>query len=150
MRVVSILGFLLFAFGCASVPRDPGSVEAESYTPREAVMLAADAAPKGVPGVYELTVTATGESRGVVFLNSEEDYRDQRNITVVISPTMRAFYTEKFGEDPIEYFKGKRISVRGIARRVRIDFVDNEGQPTGKYYYQTHIQVRYPKDISEL
>ena len=148
MRFSLLLCSIVLLASCATTP--PISSESENTSPREAVMLAADAAPDGVPGVYEMVVVATGESRGAVFLNSEEDYRDQRNLTVAISPRMRRYYTEKFGLDPKSYFKGKRIAVRGLARRVRIDFVDAEEQPTGKYYYQTHVRVQNPSDISEL
>lgn len=148
MRFSLLLYCILFLASCATAPST--SSEAENISPREAVMLAADAAPEGVPGVFEMVVVATGESKGAVFLNSEEDYRDQRNLTVGISPRMRQFYTEKFGEDPKSYFKGKRLAVQGIARRVRIDFVDGDEQPTGKYYYQTHVHVQNPSDLSEL
>jgi len=44
-------------------------------------------------------------------------------------------------------FVGRRISVNGVAERVRIDFTGN-GRSTGKYDYQTHVRVGRPGQIS--
>jgi hypothetical protein len=37
----------------------------------------------------------------------------------------------------------------GLARRVRIDFTDDAGKPTGKYYYQVHVVVMDARQIVE-
>ena len=111
-------------------------------------MLAADAAPSGIPGTFEMDVVATGAQNGMGFLNSQSDYRDQRNLTVAISPRLRTAMTEMLGEDPILFYKGKRIVVRGQARRVTVFFFGKDGERTNKYYYQTHVQLQAPNDIS--
>ena len=53
----------------------------QAITPAEAIRRAAEAAPRGVEGRFTFTVKATGRAEGNrLFLNSEADYRDQRNI----------------------------------------------------------------------
>src|SRR5205085_1522443 len=59
----------------------------DPVAPAEAVQLAAAVAPDhGIQGTFLLTVRASGvdKQRKQVFLNSELDYRDQRNLTLVI------------------------------------------------------------------
>ncbi len=118
-----------------------------TISPREAVMLAADAAPDTVSGTFALKVQSTGRERGVVYLNSELDYRDQRNLTVALSPQVVRQLQDRLGTDPAAYLKDKNILVRGAAMRVRIDFSFNQVK-TGKYYYQTHVRVMDADQIS--
>ena len=120
--------------------------EAQQFTPQEAVMAAASAAPRTVPGLFTMQVKATGKERKRVYLNSELDYRDQRNLTINIDPRTAQALKTRFGAAPEEFFKGKTIEVRGAARRVTIGFFEN-GRPTGLYYYQTHVNVRHSSQI---
>lgn len=118
----------------------------EVITPRQAIEMAADAAPATVPGKFVLTVRATGREDDRIFLNSETDYRDQRNLTIVIPPLVSAMIVKKFGTPPDVYFAGKKITVTGEARRVKIVFTCS-GLPTEKYYYQTHVELTDADDI---
>jgi hypothetical protein len=114
--------------------------------PTAAILRAADAAPRAVPGDFVMHVAATGRQDGRIYLNSERDYRDQRNLTVAIEPQAIPLLERKFGASPDAYFRGKWIEVRGAAQRVRIDFIAG-GRPTSKYYYQTHVRVADPSQI---
>lgn len=106
-----------------------------------AVQLAAAAGPaRGVDGVFALNVRAVGADDGRVFLNSQPDYRDPRNLSVVILPSAQPALRERFGPDLGKALKGQPLLVRGSARLTRIDF-SSGGQPSGKYYYQTHVRV---------
>ena len=110
-------------------------------------MKAADAAPAGVAGDFGFHIEAVGTDRSTwLFLNSEADYRDQRNLTLAVAPTVQATLRQRYGADLQAALKGRQILVRGIARRVRIDFTIN-GQPSGKFYYQTHVRVTDPRQI---
>lgn len=133
---VAVLG------GCASVPNAPQAERTETawITPRQAVLMAADAAPGGVAGTFALHVQATGTQSRRTYLNSELDYRDQRNLTVAITPDAAEQLTQRLGEHPLVALKGKDILVRGTAKRTRISFFAN-GQVTDKYYFQTHVSV---------
>jgi len=121
--------------GCATAVPDGGYM-----FPVEAIARANAAAPSGVPGRFALRVRASGRQSGMVYLNSEDDYRDQRNLTVAIAPPAQRMFAELNGPAFEKTFEGKDILVTGVARRVRIDFIAN-GRRTGKYYYQTHVAV---------
>jgi len=108
--------------------------------PEQAVITAAKVAPDGVQGLFALEVRATGHLDSKVYLNSETDYRDQRNLTIAIGPLVAADLKLRYGAEPEVFFKGKHVVVSGIAERVRIDFAVN-GVVTEKYYYQTHVNV---------
>lgn len=117
-------------------------------TPEQAVMNAAAVAPQGVTGVFEMPVRATGRQDGRIYLNSERDYRDQRNLSVEIVPAVAAQLTLRFGQSPDTYLHRRVIAVRGTARRVRIDFLDPSRRPTGAYYYQTQLRLMRASDLT--
>ena len=135
----------LAAAGCAAIqPQFP--TRAGTIEPRDAILLAADAAPRAVPGTFAMLVRATGRERGRIYLNSELDYRDQRNLTINIDPAAAKALERRLGQAPDRFFKRKWIEVRGTAQRTRIGFFD-DGKPTGLYYYQTHVRVTDPDQI---
>jgi len=124
------------------------SGRASPIPPMAAVMLAAQAEGNGVPGVFALQVAATGHDKGEQFLDSEADYRDQRNLTVRFTAGAVAAFRAKHGQDPEIALKGRQLTVAGYAQRVRIDFT-YAGKPTGKFYYQTHVVVTDPAQVEE-
>ena len=128
----------LLVTGCVS--SGPSSDQARWLQPAQAIQLAADAAPRGAAGTFSMQVNAIGHQDGATYLNSEADYRDQRNLTVALSPAAARDLELRLGEPLAVALQRKRILVQGEARRVRIDFT-TAGQPTGKYYYQTHVRV---------
>ncbi|WP_044560994.1 hypothetical protein [Azospirillum sp. B4] len=132
--VLTVLSLLLA--GCATPPA----------TPLDAVQRAAAAAPDGVSNTYALDVQATGREHGRIYLNSEKDYRDQRNVTVEILPAAVPAFRQAYGQDADTYLQGRRILVSGEAKRVTVWFFAN-GKQTEKYYYQTHIVVADPSQI---
>jgi len=116
-------------------------------TASQAVMAAADAAPNGVTSTFALVVRRAEMVGPRLFLNSQADYRDQRNLSIAVQPGALGALRQKLGGNPQLILKGKDIRVTGVARRTRIDFIDN-GKPTGKYYYQTHVVVSDPAQIA--
>jgi tetratricopeptide (TPR) repeat protein len=111
--------------------------------------VAADKAPDKVPGVFVLNVQATGRSKGDLFLNSETDYRDPRNLSVRILPKAQEELRKKYGDDFEAALKGKSIEVMGWAARTKIIFRAN-GVDTGKFYYQTHVIMHSADQIQRL
>lgn len=116
--------------------------------PGQAVLRAADAPQTGITGVFALTVRATGRA-DKVYLNSETDYRDPRNLTIALMPEAVAELAQALGGAPEELLRGKRILVSGTAMRTRIDFTV-DGRQSGKYYYQTHVRVDQASQIKVL
>jgi hypothetical protein len=146
----SVIAFglvLSLAAGCASVPASTDT--AHFIAPERAVQLAAAAAPAGYGGVFAVRVQSVGTQDGTIYLNSETDYRDQRNLSIAITPGAAKELTARLGSPPNVALYGKRILVKGLASRVTIVF-SADGKPTDKYYYQTHVQVSDADQIQLL
>jgi hypothetical protein len=141
---LALIALTVLTGGCAGL--DQSGYAAGVLTPPQAVMAAANAAPAGVPGTFWLIVRGAGTQGGRFYLNSEADYRDQRNLTIDIDPQAARALEVRYGDNPLRFFAGKPIVVRGSARRVKIYFL-SDGRPTDKYYYQTHVGVTYPDQI---
>jgi hypothetical protein len=124
--------------GCAAPTKT--SYVAPVIEPPQAVILAADAAPAGVGGTFLLEVRGSGRQDGNIYLNSEQDYRDQRCLTIAVLPDAANELRKKYNEDVDSALKGRRIVVKGVARRVKIAFFA-DGHVTDKYYYQTQVNV---------
>jgi hypothetical protein len=118
----------------------------DHMAPRQAIEAAADAAPAGVDGVFEVRVRTVGRSEDRVILNSEADYRDQRNLSIVLSPEAVQAIEAKYGQRIEDYFQGHKLLVSGQARRVTIWFFA-DGERSDKYYYQTHVDVADPEQL---
>jgi hypothetical protein len=115
-------------------------------TPAQAVINAAEM-PAGVSGVFERVVRSTGREGGNLFLNSELDYRDPRNLTIVVSPPVEQALENRLGA-PVESAVARRtIAVRGTARKIKVVFM-SDGRPSGKYYFQTHLTVGSARDLT--
>jgi hypothetical protein len=63
----------------------------------------------------EMTVKASKNAvpRRTYFLDSEEDFHDEKNLPIVISYDHAAKFQEAGIDDPAEYYKGKTIRVTG-------------------------------------
>ncbi len=118
-------------------------------TPVKAIQLAAESAPNGINGVFKLKVLETGMANKIIFLNSQNDYRDQRNISIAIPPEIAVKFKQLYGSDPDIYLKGKNIIIDGEAKRIKILFTC-DGHPTDKYYYQTHIKITSTDQIKVI
>jgi hypothetical protein len=146
MRVLIISGLLALSSCQLSSSRSPAA-GAQVIAPALAVMAAADAAPRGYPGTFGFTVMRADMVGPRLFLNSYPDYRDQRNLSVAIDFRILPALRDRYGKDLKAAFLNHEIRVVGIARRTRIDFT-TDGRPTGKYYFQTHVAVTDPDQIS--
>ena len=138
--------FIALAAGCTSSPQRAES--SRWIDPSQAVQLAAASARTGVTGVFAMTVKATGKTTRV-HLNSELDYRDQRNLSIAVEPAAAEELALQLGSPPEIALKGKQILVTGTAKRTKIVF-SSDGKPTDKYYYQTHVSVTKASQIQVL
>jgi DNA/RNA endonuclease YhcR with UshA esterase domain len=65
----------------------------------------------------ELEVKSTGKSGNRrVFLNSEANYRDAKNFTVLLNRDVLTKFKKAKVEDPAAHFKGKTIRVTGTVK----------------------------------
>jgi hypothetical protein len=83
--------------------------------------------------VVQMLVKATKnrlEKRGEIYLDSEEDFHDERNLGVVVTKTGAAKFKEAGVDDPAVHFKDKVIRVKGTViikdKRPRIEVDDPE------------------------
>ncbi len=138
---LSVLLVPLLILGCSHTP----SAQYSDMRASEIIAYAAANPEKGVTGNFLFSIRAVGQAGNRVFLNLQDDYRDQRNISIVLMPEVQAQLAER-GLAP-ETLKGKQVMVRGTARRVRIAFNNDDGKPSGLYYYQTHLRLRSADDL---
>jgi hypothetical protein len=135
MRRFLVAVTIILVSACSSVRTNPnGWIE-----PLEAVRMANEDPAYGIRGEFVVTVKALDSYPERSFLNSELDYRDQRNLTIRMPTSMLPKLEERLGVK-FHDLKGRRLVVTGVAKRARIDFV-TDNKPTGKYYYQTHVSV---------
>jgi hypothetical protein len=117
--------------------------------PEEAVIKAAQADVAGIVAVYEVDVVRANEVGKDIFLGTQEDYRDQRNLAIAIRPSAFKQLMTRHGAPLAEKLKGRKLLVGGRARPVRIALTE-DGKPTGKYYYQTHVVVTHANQIEVI
>lgn len=140
MKAVLLYPLLMVALaGCAvqqdAAPAKPG------LTAWDAIVMSEQSAPAVVPGLFSLEIKNAAKVGKVVYLNTEYDYRDRRNVTVALTAKMlEEFATLYPDQKPEQYFIGKTIVVNGAASRQTIWFI-SEGKASEKYYFQTHIPV---------
>ncbi|WP_100642901.1 hypothetical protein [Alteromonas facilis] len=132
---------VLLLSGCVSTTANVTQQPALYSDTMDIIRDAAESAPLGVEGSYTLKIKASGNQGKQIFLNTELDYRDQRNVTIALHPRVVSLLMAKYGESPENYFVDKSITVTGQAQRIKIGFFNEQRKPTGKYYYQTHIRI---------
>ena len=137
--------FSLILSGCSNYAKK----SEQTITPSQAIEYSAASAPDSYKGIFEMNVKAGNLRERMIFLNSELDYRDQRNLTVVIRPNVAIELTKKYGEDPLKHLLNKRIVVKGEAERMKI-WMFYKTKKLNKYYYQTHVFVNSADQISIL
>ncbi|HJS17084.1 MAG TPA: hypothetical protein VJ795_18570 [Rheinheimera sp.] len=146
MKVVLLYPLLLATLaGCAvqqaPLPAKPG------LTAWDAIVMSEQSAPEAVPGVFSLQIKNAAKIGDVVYLNTEYDYRDRRNVTLVLTPKLLKEFAASYPDQQADqYFLGRTIVVNGAASRQTIWFF-SQGKPTEKYYFQTHIPIWYAGQI---
>jgi len=141
MRLLAAISIAIVICSCSTAPTNSqGWIE-----PVDAIRAANNDPIHGVRGEFIITVKALDTYPDRSFLNSELDYRDQRNLTIQMPTTIVPKLEQRLGVK-FQELKNRRLVVLGAAKRVRIDFV-HDNRPTGKYYYQTHVRVDSPTQV---
>jgi hypothetical protein len=87
---------------------------AEAITPAEAIKKIGEK----VTVKMEVKSVGRGQS-GVYFLNSEDNFRTESNLTLFISNTVAPKFKQAGIDDPAEHFKGKKIQANGTVKLYR-------------------------------
>lgn len=121
MRKISILALFLVGLAVEHTPAD----ESKPLTPAEAMKKVNEKV------TVQMIVKASKnrlEKRGEIYLDSEHDFRDDRNLAIVITKSAAARFKEAGVNDPAAHFKGKTIQVQGAViikdNRPRIEVED--------------------------
>ncbi len=119
MRIIATL--LLFGLAVGPALAD----ESKPLTPAEAIKKVNEKV------TVQMIVKASKnrlEKRGEIYLDSEQDFRDDRNLAIVITKSAAARFKEAGVNDPATHFKGKTIQVQGTViikeNRPRIEVDD--------------------------
>jgi DNA/RNA endonuclease YhcR with UshA esterase domain len=63
--------------------------------------------------VLQMEVKLSALAKGVCFLNSEKNYKDDGNFTLFIDKAALAKFKDAMIDDPAAHFKGKTLQVKG-------------------------------------
>jgi len=133
-----ILLSILFLSACSSTSEVASKSEATDII--QLIEKAKRRFPEPVRGTFQIPIKATGIKNGVVYLNSNLDYREPTNITLALATSTIEAFTNYYNSSPDLYFKNKMLEVTGKVERIKIYMYKN-GKRTKKYYFQTHIRV---------
>src|ERR1700694_1180304 len=121
MRTLSVLTLLL----CGLVVIEAAAEDTKPLTPAEAIKKVNEKV------TVQMLVKATKnrlEKRGEIYLDSEEDFRDGKNLGVVVTKGGAAKFKKAGVDDPAAHFKNKTIRVKGAVvikeKRPRIEVDD--------------------------
>lgn len=146
MKILILLSVLILS-ACSST-----SEISSSSKPTDIIQLIEKAKrrfPEGVQGTFQIPIKASGNVGGITYLNSNIDYRDPKNLTIEITPSIIELFTKTYGTPPVSYFVDKIIEVKGKVERIKISKWIN-GSRSKKHYYQTHIIVTTLNQIKVL
>ena len=143
-KLILLTSLFIALSGCATTQKSFASKQ--GLTARDAIELSERDAPNRVPGIFSLSIKASGETSRYVYLNTESDYRDRRNVSVVLLPEFQKAFVQKYGKKAEVMLMDKNILVNSYAKRIKIYFYSN-GERTEKYYFQTHIPVKSLKQV---
>ena len=116
-RALLVVALSSFAAVAADEPKPLGPVEARKQVGKEVTVK-----------MEVKTAKDRLEKRGEIYLDAEEDFKDEKNFAVVISKKGAASLKDAGIADPADHFKGKTITAKGTVREVdgvpRIDIDD--------------------------
>jgi hypothetical protein len=107
---ILLTAFTLGAVGLRAADADP-----KPLTAAEAIKRVGQ--PKVVVRMEVKKAKDRLEKRGIIYLDSEDDFKDANNLGVAISAEAAAKFKEKGIADPAAHFLGKTILVRGCVMR---------------------------------
>ena len=63
-----------------------------------------------------MEIKSAGKGKGVFFLNSEEDFKSEKNFTIFINEDVAKKFKDAKIDDPAAEYKGKVIRVTGTVK----------------------------------
>jgi len=106
-RSLLVVGLLSLSGRAADEPKPLGPVEARKQVGKEITVK-----------MEVKTAKDRLEKRGEIYLDAEEDFKDEKNFAVVITKKGAASLKEAGVTDPAAHFKGKTITAKGTVKDV--------------------------------
>ncbi|GLS24966.1 hypothetical protein [Marinibactrum halimedae] len=103
--------------------------------------------PKAFEGEVYFKVESIGFDDGVMFLNSEDDYRSKNNLSVVISPELKKQVYKRFGKEPRKTILKKTIKAKGPVSLFKVHYYSRGGL---MFYYQLRMYIHSMDDFEVL
>jgi hypothetical protein len=137
------------ADGLAPKTRKPRTLKADKafpttvYSPAQAIAEAAKA-EGAAKGVFEFKVASVGGNDGKgrsIFLNSEADHHDAKNISAMVRPVAVQELEQTLGAPLDKALAGKRIAVTGTAHPKTINIYDEAHNKTGQTFTRTRVML---------
>ena len=125
MRMRTLISMLSLVLAAPAVAQT-----AAPMNPVQTIEAVAASKTGEVTGVFEFVIASGGASGFNAYLNSAANYRDPGNLTIELHSAAINALKAKLGGYPQDVLTGKRVRVKGIARRV----------PVGSHF-QTRIAV---------
>lgn len=88
------------------------------------------AAAKPVKGDFVFVIKAASRLEGKVYLITELDHCAQQNKSIVLSPSVVAYFDNETQQPGETFFLNKKVGVSGAAERVETDFHCNSKKTT--------------------
>jgi hypothetical protein len=135
MLVLAASAVVLLLSGCATPDASTGATA-------HAALLVPGSRPD-----FAFIVQQVGNAAGTMYLNSIEDYRDARCITVAIKPSVVKQLKERYGEDLETAFRGHRVYVHGA--KVELVSIEYQAPPliVKPIAYRTQVTLTKPGEI---
>ena len=130
---------VVIAFALSLAVTAPAFAQTTPMDPARALATVAASKTGEAEGVFEFVVGSTGASGYSAYLNSASDYHDSANLTVELLPYAINALKAKLGAFPQDVLAGKRVRVKGVAKRVQL-----------RSGVQTRIEVNDIKQIDVL
>lgn len=106
-RSLLVLGLAAWSLPAADEPKPLSPVEARKQVGKEITV-----------EMEVKTAKDRLEKRGEIYLDAEEDFKDEKNFAVVITKKGAASLKEAGIADPAGHFKGKTIAAKGTVKVV--------------------------------
>jgi DNA/RNA endonuclease YhcR with UshA esterase domain len=106
-RSLLILALVSITTFAADEPKPLGPVEARKQVGKEITVK-----------MEVKTAKDRLQKRGEIYLDAEEDFKDEKNFAVVITKKGAASLKEAGIADPADHFKGKTITAKGTVKEV--------------------------------
>ena len=111
---------VVVAFALSLAVMAPAFAQTTPIDPARALAAVAASKTGEAEGVFEFVVGSTGALGYSAYLNSAADYHDPANLTVELLPYAINALKAKLGAFPQDVLTGKRIRVKGVAKRAQL------------------------------